>query len=404
MDRFLNNHAPKRLVLIFLLMLVLSAAAAYFAAGKCADAIVAQQIEAELSAVGGGKFTGAPEESAVTEGEKRLEKYSISRELQPTVMNSYRTVKNTVFYAVFGLMSTASLIWLALSMREVMSIFKKLETLSNDCTKAAYDTKAAITLCGEDLGTVRKACESAEKLVECMRNTSAELRGEQEFLRNFLTDLSHQIKTSLAVVRLNTDMLCELDDLPAESRDRFSDEIQLNLDGMENLVIEAIKLAKLQTDTVEYRMEPYSVADVFELAVKRISPLLRRHNIKIQSDLPADISLRCDKGWLCEAVENIIKNSADHSECTEITAGLTKNPIMTTLAISDNGKGIPQEDIPKLFERFSSKSQDTSMYSSGLGMSIAQKIVRAHNGEIFVYSEPGRGTRFEFFFLTAGEL
>ena len=112
--------------------------------------------------------------------------------------------------------------------------------------------------------------------------------------------------------------------------------------------------------------------------------------------------IMCDKGWLCEAIENIIKNSADHSECTEITAELTQNPAMTTLAISDNGKGIPQEEIPKLFERFSSGSRDTSMYSSGLGMSIAQKIVRAHSGEILVYSEIGKGTRFEFVFLLTG--
>ena len=403
MDRFLNNHSPKRLVLIFLLMIALSAAAAYFTAKKCADIIVSKQIEAELSVAGGGKFTGAPDENAVAGGEAVLKKYSITRNIPPSVMNSYTSVRNTVFHALFGLMSAVSLIWLILSLREVMSVFKKLDTLSCDCIRAAYDTEAAITLCGEDLGSVRKVCESAEKLVECMRNTSLKLSSEQEFLRSFLTDLSHQIKTSLAVVRLNTDMLSELEDLPAERRDKLSDEIQLNLDGMELLVIEAIKLAKLNTNTVEYKMASYSVAEVFDLAVKRISPLLRRHDIKVDSQLPGDIMLICDKGWLCEAVENIIKNSADHSECTEITAELVKNPIMTTLAISDNGKGIPQEDIPKLFDRFSSKSQDTSMYSSGLGMSIAQKIVRAHNGEIFVYSESGKGTRFEFVFLTSGE-
>ena len=62
-------------------------------------------------------------------------------------------------------------------------------------------------------------------------------------------------------------MLSELDDLPAERRDKLSDEIQLNLDGMENLVIEAIKLAKLDTDTVEYKMEKLSISEVFALAV-----------------------------------------------------------------------------------------------------------------------------------------
>jgi signal transduction histidine kinase len=399
MDRFINNRAPRRLVLIFIIMLALSAAAAYIVSGKCADIIVAAQIESELSAVGGGSFTGAPDESAVSNGEEMLRKYSIREKMPPELMYSYPHVRHITFSALFGLMTAVSALWLIISIREVMSVFRDLEKLRDDCIEAAYDTHAAIKMYGEELGTVHRVCESAEILVERMRNTSSRLTNEQEFLRTFLTDLSHQIKTSLAVVRLNTDMLSELDELSEERREKLTDEIQLNLDGMERLVIEAIKLAKLNANAVEYQMQPYSVSELFGNAVKKLSPLLRQKDIVINTSLPDDIRLTCDKGWLCEAIENILKNSADHSECTEISAELTQNPVLTTLVITDNGKGIPQDEIPKLFDRFSSKSQDRTMYSSGLGMSIAQKIVRANNGEIFVYSAPGKGTRFEFVFL-----
>ena len=399
MDRFINNLTPRILFLIFLLLLALSAAAADLAAGKCADIIVAGQIEAELSAVGGGKFTGAPEEASVAEGETLLKKYSINRNLPPEIMNSYPGVKRLVFHAVFGLMAALSAVWFAVSVHKVMSVYRDLEKLHDECLKAAYDAKSEISLYGEELSSVRRVCESAELLVERMRYTSLKLSREQEFLRTFLTDLSHQIKTSLAVVRLNADMLSELDGLSEEHRARLSDEIQLNLDGMEQLVIEAIKLAKLNANAVEYSMDTYSVSEVFELAVRRITPLLRNRGISVNNGLPKDTELLCDKGWLCEAVENILKNSADHSECTEISAELKQNSVMTTLVISDNGKGIPQEEVPKLFERFSSASGDRTMHSSGLGMSIAQKIIRAHNGEIFVYTEKGQGTRFEFVFL-----
>lgn len=399
MDRFINNRAPRRLVLIFIIMLALSAAAAYIVSGKCADIIVAAQIESELSAVGGGSFTGAPDESAVSNGEEMLRKYSIREKMPPELMYSYPHVRHITFSALFGLMTAVSALWLIISIREVMSVFRDLEKLRDDCIEAAYDTHAAIKMYGEELGTVHRVCESAEILVERMRNTSSRLNNEQEFLRTFLTDLSHQIKTSLAVVRLNTDMLSELDELSEERREKLTDEIQLNLDGMERLVIEAIKLAKLNANAVEYQMQPYSVSELFGNAVKKLSPLLRQKDIVINTSLPDDIRLTCDKGWLCEAIENILKNSADHSECTEISAELTQNPVLTTLVITDNGKGIPQDEIPKLFDRFSSKSQDRTMYSSGLGMSIAQKIVRANNGEIFVYSAPGKGTRFEFVFL-----
>ncbi|MBP0962013.1 MAG: HAMP domain-containing histidine kinase [Oscillospiraceae bacterium] len=399
MDGFINNRAPKRIILIFVLTIILSAFISYFAAGKCADAIVSEQIRAALSFAGGGKFTGAPDPNAIAKGTDLLGRYSISETLPPSAMYSYASVRKIIFSVLFGLMSAVSALWMIISMHEVMRIFGDLEKLRAECLKAAYDTETAITLYGEETGTLHRVCESTEKLVECMRNTSRKLNSEQELLKNFLTDLSHQIKTSLAVVRLNTDMLSELDDLPDEKRSKLSDEIQSNLDGMETMVIEAIRLTKLETDSIEYHMEENSVSEIFALAVKRISPLLRKNNIKTEYDLPDDIKLVCDKGWLCEAIENVIKNSADHSECSVITAELTKNPVMTTLAISDNGRGIPQEEIPKLFDRFASKSSDAKMYSSGLGMPIAQKIVRANNGEIFVYSEPGKGTRFEFVFL-----
>ena len=252
---------------------------------------------------------------------------------------------------------------------------------------------------GEDLSSLRRISESADLLVSRLNSLSLRLSGEQKYLRGFLTDLSHQIKTSLAVVRLNTDILSEIDDIPEERREKLSDEIQLNLDGMEHLVVEAIKLAKLDSDAVEYDMKLCSPADACNMAIKRMAPILRKKNMTVTASLPEDIKLVCDKAWLCEAVENVIKNSADHSDCTEIKAELTEDPVMVTLALSDNGRGIAQDDIPKLFERFSSGSNDTTMYSSGLGMSIAQMIMRAHGGDILVYSEPGKGTRFEFVFI-----
>jgi signal transduction histidine kinase len=300
---------------------------------------------------------------------------------------------------LFSILTALSAIWFVLSERELMVLYRDLEKLRAECIAAADKPGNSVSMYGEDLSTMRRISESADLLAGRLNSLSSRLSGEQKYLRSFLTDLSHQIKTSLAVVRLNTDILSEIEDLPEERREKLSDEIQLNLDGMERLVVEAIKLAKLNAGAVEYDMELCSPAEACSLAIKRMAPLLRRKNIDVTASLPEDIKLICDKAWLCEAVENVIKNSADHSECTEIRAELTETPVMATIAISDNGKGIAQEDIPKLFERFSSGSKDTTMYSSGLGMSIAQKIMQAHGGDILVYSEPGKGTRFEFVFI-----
>ena len=85
-DRFINNRAPKKLLLIFLFLLAVSACAAFFISGKCADVIVRQQIRSELSVTGGGKFTDFPDDDSISAGEERLKKYSIDRNISPPPM------------------------------------------------------------------------------------------------------------------------------------------------------------------------------------------------------------------------------------------------------------------------------------------------------------------------------
>ena len=231
-DRFINNRAPKKLLVIFLVLLALSAAAAFFTSDRCANVIVREQIRSELSVAGGGKFTDAPDEAAVSEGEKSLSRYSINRNISPRMMKSYPSVRRVIFFPVFGLLAILSAIWFFMALHELMAIYRDLEALRVECLKAADNSEnAVINLYGEDLGSVHRISDAVEMLVDRLNNTKFSLSSEQRYLRIFLTDLSHQIKTSLAVVRLNTDMLTELDDLSEEHREKLSDEIQLNLDG-----------------------------------------------------------------------------------------------------------------------------------------------------------------------------
>ena len=236
-DRFINNRAPRKLILILVLLICLSAAAAFFTSKLCTEKIVKEHIRTELSVIGGGKFTAEPDEAAISNAEELLRGYSIDRDISPEIMYSYKTVRMTIFIPVFILLASLSVIWFVIAIHELMNIYRDLEKLRQDCLNAADRTGGIIGLYGEDLGCVHRICEAADTLADRMNSLHFRLSSEQRFLRDFLTDLSHQIKTALAVVRLNTDMLSELDNLSQEHRDRLSDEIQLNLNSMEGLVI-----------------------------------------------------------------------------------------------------------------------------------------------------------------------
>lgn len=380
-DKIINNRPPKKIVLVFLVILIFSALASLFISGKTADFIIHGQIKIYLASA------------------ENIDVYGITPDMPAKLIPEWAEYRNKLFVIIFSAMGFCSVVWLIFSLREIFKIYDELEIIAHECRKSADKLKNFVRLHGNDMDCIRRISENAELLASRMCYLNGCMEREKAYLREFLGNFSHQIKNSLAVIRLNTDMTAETENLPSELIEELNDEIRLNLDAIEMLVVQAIKLARLEAKTVQYNMRNICFADTCRTAIRRIAPVMRNGNITVTADLPQNIMLSHDKGWLCEAIENVLKNSADHSECTEIRMELEENPAMVKLSMTDNGKGIPQKDIPAIFEPFAKKSSDMKMRSAGLGMSIAQKIVRNHGGEIIVYSEAGRGSRFEFVFI-----
>lgn len=400
-DKLINNRAPRRMILTFIAVILVSAVASWFASAYIADIITEYIIRSSLSALGGGKFTALPDSSAVTQGEALLTEYSISADMPARLMECWDNIRVCCFSVFMCICAAVSLVWLIVSIRSLFGTYNQIEQLRTEALKIAENVSYRIPSEGEDFSCVRRLSESLVLISDRLSYLTDKLQSEKDFLSEFLTDFSHQLKTSLAVVRLNSDILSDMKNISEEKRQMLSDEIQQNLDGMEELVISAIKLAKLNADSIAYTMNCTDISATCNEAVMRISPLLREKNISIRTSANEHISLPHDRIWLCEAFENIIKNCADHSDCSEISIEITSNPAVTTVAIEDNGKGIPQHEIPDLFRRFGKKSGNIRMTSAGVGMSISQKIIQAHKGEIIVYSELGSGTRFEISFLNS---
>lgn len=398
-DKLINNRTPLKLLLAFFITAVVSALAAWLVSAYFSDLITSYIIRSSLSAAGGGRFTALPDSNAIQQGEAALSDYSISADMSPRLMDCWSDIRLCCFGVIITIIYAVSLVWLIASIRSVFGVYNQIESLRRDCLKLAENTAHSVALRGEDFSCVRRLSEGLELISDRLSYLTAKLQNEKDFLSEFLTDFSHQLKTSLAVVRLNSDMLCEMNNISAEKRKQLSDEIQNNLDGMENLVISAIKLAKLNADSIAYSMTETDISSTCNEAVARIAPLLREKNISVSFCEDKNTSFPHDRIWLCEALENIIKNSADHSECSEISVAVASNPAVASVIIEDNGKGIPQHEIPELFRRFGNKSGNIRMTSAGIGMSISQKIVQAHGGEVIVYSELGKGSRFEISFL-----
>lgn len=400
-DRFINNRTSFTTFLAAAFTALVSGIVLWIISAKCADRIVSEQIRALFGDMGalGSVSKSIPDELLGSSGES-LRKYGISPDMDPHLLGSWGNVRLLIFAVSFGAALAVIAVFTFLTLKMFGKTYRELDKIYLGCLRIADGSSTSMPLSGEDFSAICRVTEGIGLITERMRYMNSSVDAEKNFLKELLTDLSHQLKTNLAVVRLNSDILSEIDSLSDEKREQLCGEISDNLDSMESLVIASLKLAKLNADSVDYDMSSRDLTMTCSQAVANIAPLMRSAGVELSFTADEQIVMPHDAIWLCEAVENVIKNALDHAECTEINVSLRQDPSVTVVTVSDNGVGIPQSDIPNLWKRFGRKSGDNTMRSVGVGLSIARRIVQAHSGDIFVYSETDKGTVFELSFVS----
>ena len=214
-------------------------------------------------------------------------------------------------------------------------------------------------------------------------------------LAKAMADISHQLKTPLTSMMVMNDLL-KTEELP-EKRSDFLSVQQTQLDRMNWLIQTLLKLSKLDAGTAELKREDISVESLVSEAMKPFEIMMEMKGINVLSSI-RDFTVKCDRNWTIEAVQNIIKNCCEHMESGgTLTLSSEENNLFGQLSISDTGSGIATEDLPHVFERFY-KGRNAGRDSVGIGLSLSKTIMENQTGDILVQSEEGRGTRFDLRF------
>lgn len=220
-----------------------------------------------------------------------------------------------------------------------------------------------------------------------------ELR-EKEFLKNTISDISHQLKTPLAALNIYNGLLQD-EDIEVSSVKEFADLSEQELDRIETLVQSLLKITRLDAGAIVLEKNAENVADMMRDIELHFAYRARQEKKEIILSGSDHLSLFCDRDWLNEAIDNIVKNAFDHTESgATIRVAWKELPSGVQIVITDNGCGIHPEDIHHIFKRFyrSRFSKDTQ--GIGLGLPLAKAIIEAHGGLIEVESELGIGTSF----------
>jgi signal transduction histidine kinase len=231
------------------------------------------------------------------------------------------------------------------------------------------------------------------KVTIMLTEQGANLKQDKQALTDAISDISHQLKTPLTSMMVMADLLSG-DELSDEKRKEFTNNIIKQLERIEWLVSSLLKLSKIDAGTVAFKKELIPIRKVIQ---KAVDPLLIPIEIKNQNliiDGNEEVAFLGDLNWTVEALINILKNCIEHTDNGgEISISFNENPLYTEISITDNGKGIPKEDIPFVFKRFY-KGKNAEDGSIGIGLAMAQSIISQQNGDIEVFSKLGDGTQF----------
>jgi len=236
------------------------------------------------------------------------------------------------------------------------------------------------------------------KTVVLLRENREKERKEKEKLTNYLADISHQMKTPLTSMSLMIELL---EDRPINGEDAlYIERISAQIYRLNHLVSSLLILSKLDVGTLTLE---YKWVNVYELVCTSIEPLIlmiekKEQRLSIQEN--SDVVFMGDFHWNNEVILNVVKNCVEHTQCGgEISIVYEQNPICTQIIIEDNGEGFQKKDIPHLFTRFY-KGENSSKDSVGIGLALAQSIVKKQNGEIRAENKKTGGARFTIKFYS----
>ena len=252
--------------------------------------------------------------------------------------------------------------------------------------------------CDEE-GELYRLFHSVNSLAAILNAHAAKELREKEFLKDTISDISHQLKTPLAALNIYNGLIQDEAEELSSVRE-YTTLSEQELDRIETLVQSLLKITKLDAGTIVIEKDRENVADMIrdiELLFAYRAGQEQKEIVLSGSD---EVSLFCDRDWLIEAIGNIVKNALDHTEKGD-TVRVEWKALSSAVQImvKDNGSGIHPEDLHYIFKRFYRSRFSKDKQGIGLGLSLAKAIIEAHSGTIEVDSELDRGTAFTMNFL-----
>ena len=223
-------------------------------------------------------------------------------------------------------------------------------------------------------------------------------------MKDTISDISHQLKTPLAALNIYNGLLQQEAEDVSEIQE-FTALSEKELDRIENLVQNLLKITKLDSGTIVFEKKMENISEMMDYIERHFACQAQQEGKKLSFSGDEKVMFFCDQSWLTEAISNLVKNALDHTEEGDsIRVEWRESASILQILVRDSGRGIHPEDMPHIFKRFYRSRFSKDKQGVGLGLPLAKAIIEAHSGIIEADSQLGRGTVFTVNFLIPTKL
>ncbi|MEK4424726.1 ATP-binding protein [Solibacillus sp. FSL K6-1523] len=219
---------------------------------------------------------------------------------------------------------------------------------------------------------------------------------------DFIANVSHELRTPIAMLQGYSEAIIDGVVTSEEEQQEMIRVIYDESQRMGRLVTDLLDLARMESGHMTLYKEMVPLVSVIERMTHKFGQVAKEHQVRLQfeSEFTPDSTIRIDEDRIEQVLTNLIDNAIRHtSENGSVTVSILREKTFAKIQVSDTGQGIPQEDLPYVFERFykADKARTRSKGGTGLGLAITRNIIEAHKGSITVESGEQQGTTFTFY-------
>lgn len=302
-----------------------------------------------------------------------------------TIVSSYEYIRERAF--ILEIVAMVIIFGIAyFKSAHILKPFSKITEAINEVKNGFTDEEICVTEYTE-----------TEKIGDAFNQMMGRMKVLDESRQEFVSNVSHELKTPLTSMKVLADSLLMQDDVPAELYKEFMTDIAEEIDRENKIITNLLSLVKMTRTSADINVETVDINAVVELMLKRLGPIAARAEIELVYESQRQVTAEVDEVKLTLALSNLVENGIKYNKQGGwVKVTLDADHQYFTVEVTDSGIGIPQESIDHIYERFYrvDKSHSREIGGTGLGLAITRSAILMHRGSIKVSSEEGIGTSF----------